>query len=258
MRLESYESVEHQEMVRKLLDGRFENTAFCLLSPDGKTQLSRSGRAPWMSFSRVGPRIGDEELTDATVKAMTRIANRYRPKGDSGNPVVQDFHSFRQALNVASGDQRLLLYVATPEASQVGIRETLSEVMGQPSIVGRFHVDFMGKEDQNWANVIQGFNAKSKRGLFIIQSGQFGQDGKLVKQLSVDASADKIASALLAANKQFSKTEARKVYSNHVAEGRRKGIYFEGNVEYGEDRDGDGKIDHRAGFDRRRSPRKSP
>ena len=236
MRLESYESVEHQEMVRKLLDGRFENTAFCLLSPDGKTQLSRSGRAPWMSFSRVGPRIGDEELTDATVKAMTRIANRYRPKGD----------------------QRLLLYVATPEASQVGIRETLSEVMGQPSIVGRFHVDFMGKEDQNWANVIQGFNAKSKRGLFIIQSGQFGQDGKLVKQLSVDASAEKIASALLAANKQFSKTEARKVYSNHVAEGRRKGIYFEGNVEYGEDRDGDGKIDHRAGFDRRRGPRKSP
>ena len=245
-------------MVRELLDGRFANTAFCLLSPDGKTQLSRSGRAPWMSFSRVGPRIGDEELTEATVKAMTRIANRYRPQGDSSTPVAQDFHSFRQALNVASGDQRLLLYVAAHESSQNGIRETLSQVMGRSNIVGRFHVDFMGKEDQNWSEVVQGSKGKSKRGLFIIQAGQFGQEGQVVKQLSSDASADKIASALLAANTQFAKKETRKDYGQHVAEGRRKGIYFEGNVEYGEDRDGDGKIDQRGGFDRRRGPRKLP
>jgi len=31
VRLESYESEEHQKLVRAFLDGRFENTAFCLL-----------------------------------------------------------------------------------------------------------------------------------------------------------------------------------------------------------------------------------
>jgi hypothetical protein len=46
VRLESYESKEHQDMVRSFLDGRFENTAFCILAPDGKERLSGTGRSP--------------------------------------------------------------------------------------------------------------------------------------------------------------------------------------------------------------------
>ena len=85
----------------------------------------------------------------------------------------------------------------------------------------------------------------------MIQSDKFGQTGSVLKQLPVDANSQEIISALLAANESFAKNEERKVYRDHVAEGRRKRIYFEGGVEYGEDRDGDGKIDHRGGGDRR-------
>ncbi len=240
-------------MVRSLLNGRFENTAFCLLSPDGRQRLSRSGRAPWMAFStRRGPPGGAGGTEEVTVAAMGNVVKRYKPKGDARTPVVQDFHSFRQALNVASGDQRLLLFVSAPVGDQVEIRKKLRPVMGDARIVGRFHVDFLGKKgDEKWEQAIKGIRSRTKSTIFVIQSDKFGQTGSVLKQLPVDANSQEIISALLAANESFAKNEERKVYRDHVAEGRRKRIYFEGGVEYGEDRDGDGKIDHRGGGGRR-------
>lgn len=238
-------------MVRSFLNGSFANTAFCLLSPDGKQRLSRSGRSPGMSFSKRGFRANDEELEEVTVEAMEKVASKFKPTGDPRTPIAQDFHSFRQALNVASGDQRLLLFVSAPTSDQAAIRKTISNVMGMHDIVGRFHVDFMGDKrdtgDDKWATVVDGVKSKSASAIYIIQSDKFGQKGTALKQLPADASEKEIKAALLAANKMFAKTEQRKVYSDHVSEGRRKGIFFEGGVEYGEDRDGDGKIDHRGG-----------
>jgi hypothetical protein len=179
---------------------------------------------------------------------MEKVAKRYTPKGDPKSPVVQNFHSFRQALNVASGDQRLLLFVSAPEGNQEEIQKTLSSVMGDRKIVGRFHADFIGKKgDENWQEAVSGVRSTANSAIFVIQSGTFGQKGTVLKQLSVDADAEEIKAALLSANESFAKKEKRKVYSTHVADGRRKQIYFEGGVEYGEDRDGDGKIDHRGG-----------
>ncbi len=239
-------------MVRSFLNGSFANTAFCLLSPDGKQRLSRSGRSPGMSFSNRGFRASAEELEEVTVEAMEKVASKFKTKGDIYTPIPQDFHSFRQALNVASGDQRLLLFVVAPPSDQAAIRKTISTVVGMPEIVGRFHVDFIGnKVDDQWETSISGVKSKSEPAIFIIQSDKFGQKGKVLKELPADASATEIKTALLAANKKFAQTEDRKVYRDHVREGRRKGVFFEGNVEYGEDRDGDGKIDHRGGAKRR-------
>jgi len=246
VRLESYESIEHQKIVRSFLDGRFENTAFCLLSPDGQKRLSRSGRSPWMAFSTVGPRISPTALERSTVAAMETAAKNYATTGNLDTPVVQDFHSFRQALNVASGDQRLLLFVAAPAAEREEIRKKLSPVVGDPNVVGRFHVDFIEDEgDEKWSAAVSGIEPASKPTIFVIRSDKFGQDGTVLKQLPSDATPAAITTALLSANELFAKDEVRKVYSEHVSEGRRKRVFFEGGVEYGEDRDGDGKIDHR-------------
>ena len=68
-------------------------------------------------------------------------------------------------------------------------------------------------------------------------------DGAIIDKLPISTSSKKIKTALLAANQKFAKSEKRKVYSQHVVQGRRKGIYFENEIPYGEDRDGDGKID---------------
>ena len=47
IRIDSYASEENQKIVRSYLNGRFANTAFCILAPDGKvlTSLYCSGPA---------------------------------------------------------------------------------------------------------------------------------------------------------------------------------------------------------------------
>ena len=64
-----------------------------------------------------------------------------------------------------------------------------------------------------------------------------------MKQLAEAATSEQILTALKECNEQFASTETRKTYSQHVMEGRRKGIYFENEIPYGEDLDGDGKVD---------------
>lgn len=235
-------------MVRELLNGSFQNTAFCLLAPDGKERLSRSGRSPLQSFGRRrrGRGVASEQLTDVTVAEMEKVAKNYQPQGDPATPIVQDFHSFRQALNVASGDQRLLLFVVAPPGDQEKIANTLSPVMGDPEIIGRFHVDLIGeKGDEKWIESVREAEPDFGPSIYVIQSDKFGQQGTVLKQLPANAAPEQIKSALLSANKLFASHEQRKDYSQHVVEGRRKRVYFNSGVEYGEDRDGDGKIDVR-------------
>ena len=240
-------------MVRSLLNGSFQNTAFCLLAPDGKERLSRSGRSPMHTFSRRGPFANPKEQERITVAAMEKVAQKYQLQGDPATPTVQDSHSFRQALNVASGDQRLLLFVVAPLGDQKAIAKTLSPVMGDPDIIGRFHVDLIGeKGDEKWIESVSEAEPDFGPSIYVIQPDKFGQQGTVLKQLPANADPEQIKSALLSANKLFASREQRKVYSQHVIDGRRQRVFFEGGVEYGEDRDGDGKIDSNTRGNRKR------
>jgi len=246
VRLESYESKEHQDMVRSFLDGRFENTAFCLLAPDGKERLSGTGRSPLRVVRAGGPRAEQAGRNSGVIAEMNRVAKKLQAKGEVEKTVVQDFHSFRQALNVASADQRLLVFVVAPEKEREKLRTTLAPVFGDPEMDGRFHWDFAdAKSDGKWAEAVSG--VKDKSGVFIIHADAFGMKGEAMARLSLDAKPDELKSALSKANRAFGESEKRKVYSDHVAAGRRAGIHFEGGMPYGEDRDGDGEIDHRRG-----------
>ena len=52
-RLATYESKEEAEYLSRIFRGRsgqLENTVFCIMSPDGKDKLVRSGRSPGWSF----------------------------------------------------------------------------------------------------------------------------------------------------------------------------------------------------------------
>ncbi|MGY8641811.1 MAG: hypothetical protein ACKVJU_12055, partial [Verrucomicrobiales bacterium] len=80
VRLESYESLEHQELVRSFLDGRFENTAFCILAPDAEERLSKTGRSPNQGLaSGRGP--GRQTGDDGVIESMGEIAKSYRTRG---------------------------------------------------------------------------------------------------------------------------------------------------------------------------------
>ena len=229
VRLGTYESLEHQTMIRGLLNGRMENTAFVVFAPDGKTKLSRSGRSPDHAFGK------DVE------GGMEKLADKYPDKARNKTAVLSDFHSFKQALNVASADQRLLVLTVASEKSKKSVNKKVQAVFSDEEMKGRFFYDTVNKGDEKWAENIKGTTKKS--GIFIIRPGQFGQDGEVMKELSLKSSSAQIKKALTAANAEYAKTEKRTVSSEHVSEGTREGVDFENNVAQGEDRDGDGKID---------------
>lgn len=238
-------------MVRELLNGKFANTAFVVFDPQGTRQLSRSGRSParGLGSNRRGP--GGDMDNDSIIAEMNRIARRYEPTGQRGAAAMQDFNSLRQALNVASADQRLLVFVNVPESKRAEVEATLKPVFSDKEIVGKFHVNFFDKKtDQAWSKVIGG--AKNDPSILIVRSDQFGLKGQAVKQLALDEKPARIKSALLEANQKFARVEKRKDYASHVRQGKRQGVYFENEIPYGEDRDGDGKADQRKSRNRGR------
>jgi hypothetical protein len=215
--------------VRTFLDGRFENSAFCVLKPNGQDWLTSAGRGPEMVLGR-----------RSSVQQMQQLAMQYPAKADLSEAIVQDFHSFRQALNVASADQRVLVLIHAPADRETALRESLRAVANDRRIIGRFHFDF--EQGDVWKKQSEG--SSDQHGIVLIRPGEFGMTGKVMKLLPLEATTADIITALVDANTKFVATTEKKVYSKHVAKGQSQGIYFKGAVPYGEDRDGDGQIDH--------------
>lgn len=177
------------------------------------------------------------------VDRMNTIAALYPTEADVKQAVVPDFHTTRQALNVASADQRILVIGHGTEDDLAALRESLKPVASDSDVIGRVHFDFQPDLQSN--TKIKGL--KQKSGIAIVRADEFGLSATVMQELPTNTSAESVVKALLAANLEFAMTTEKKVYSTHVAKGRKEGIYFEGNVPYGEDRDGDGEIDHRGG-----------
>ena len=247
IRIETYENKESEAKVRELLNGRFANTAFCVFDPQGERRLTRSGRSPDHGLG--SRRDKGDDSDDLVIENMNRIAAKYQAKGKADETLLQDFLTFRQALNVASADQRLLLFANVEEKSRSKVEATLKRVFVDSEIVGKFHLNFADpKVDGDWGKAIKGANKKP--GLIIIRSGEYGIDGTVIEQLPVDADEEKIKSALLVANQKFAIVEGRKDYASHVKQGRRRRIYFENEIPYGEDRGGGGNADRKRGRQR--------
>ena len=203
-----------------------------MLAPDGQEWLSRASRGAEQVLGRSG-----------ATQALNRFALMYPAKANTKDAFVQDFHSFRQALNVASADQRVLVLVNAPAEQEAKLRESLRSVANDGAVIGRFHFDF--DQGTQWKTNIDGTSDKS--GIVLIRPGEFGLKGKVLKQLPLDTENEQIIASMQKANDQFAATTEKKVYSQHVAKGTRQGVYFEGAVPYGEDRDGDGQVDRRGG-----------
>ena len=178
------------------------------------------------------------------MSAFGEIADDYRAKGKSEAAAVPDFPNFRLGLNVASADQRVIILISGTEKEIKEARKSISAVSNDPEIIGRFHYDFE-TDPKTWTGILTG--SKSKSGIKIIVPDTYGQKGRIIKSLPLETKAEKLKAALLKANETFVKTTEKKNYQNHVQEGRRKGVKWTMPMEFGEDRDGDGKIDHRAG-----------
>lgn len=197
-----------------------------------------------------------KEQNNQVIKAMADIAKKYPAQADVKNAVVEDFHSFKQALNIGSGDQRLLVFAVAAKNQREALKEKMKKVANHPDVIGKFHFDFADNIDAKWSDVIDG--DQNKTGIFVIHAGEFGQKGKVVAELPLSSRAEKIRSVLENANKDYSATEKRKDYSKHVEKGRREGVKYTDNMPWGEDRDGDGKIDEKRRHREPRAGRRDP
>lgn len=122
--------------------------------------------------------------------------------------------------------------------------KSLPALSNDSAIIGKFHYDFES-DASTWKKILTGDLSESR--IKIIVPDQFGQTGKVVNSLPLDTKTEDLKKALLAANETFAKTTAKKNYGSHVQQGRHQGIQWTMPMEFGEDRDGDGKIDHRGG-----------
>jgi len=204
VRLDSYESAAHQKFVRTFLDGRFENSVFCLLAPNGKDRLSRGGRGPEMVLGR-----------HSATSELLRVANDYTIDADLRQAVVQDFHSARPALNVASADQRVLVLVHGSADKTKPLRHSLRDVFSHPELVGCFHVDF--EPNDGWKKQVSG--SSSSNGIYMIRPGEFGLRGAVMNRLPLNVTNDHLRQELLSANNKLAQTTEKKVYSSHVRRG---------------------------------------
>ena len=238
VRIESYESEETQKIVRSHLNGRFENTAFCIFAPDGKTRLTRSGRGPSQVFR------GEADLASK----LDAIASKYEPKGDVRKASVPDFNSFKLALNIASDDQRVLALIAAPKEQLPRPEKRLRALAWNPKIQGRFHFD--QESDASWQGPLSQ-SGDPTPGIYLIRPGTFGLEGAVSERLELDAKPEAILKALAKANESYAKTTEKKVYGEHIIAGRKQDKRIEMAVPFGEDRDGDGEIDHRGPGPRR-------
>ena len=81
-------------------------------------------------------------LGRSATSRMKKVSSRFKVKGDLKEALVQDFHSLRQALNVASVDQRVLVLVHGSKEELNAARDSLKTVANDKRIIGRFHFDF--------------------------------------------------------------------------------------------------------------------
>ncbi len=197
--------------------------------------MTRSGR---------GPQHISRDFDD-----IAAIADRYKSRGDILDSHIPDFNSFALALNVSSADQKILLLIAGDEDEIAAASKRIRSVVWNKNVMGRFNYDFES-DGSSWTGPLSSKSIGS--GFHLIRPGEFGLEGQIVKSLPLNASNSNLLQAMVVANRDYAKSTKKKVYSSHVVEGRRQGKRIEMAMPFGEDRDGDGKIDHRAGSGNRR------
>ncbi len=228
VRPDTYENEVNQKIVRRLLGGTLQNTAFCILSPDGTKELSQTGRG----LTR--------DVRGAA--GLDLFALQYSPKGDLADAFTPDFDSFRMALNIASADSRLLVVVVADQQKQAEVEKRMRLVAWNDDIVGRFHFDFVA-DGSKLTKPLSLSDSAAVEGIYFVRPGEFGVDGQVMQRLPLDSDTDKVIASLKQSNEQYAKTTKTKTYSQHVAAGRNEGYFFEMPMVMGEDRDGDGTPD---------------
>ena len=125
--------------------------------------------------------------------------------------------------------------ITAPKDQLQATAKRLQPLVWDSKVQGRFHFD-LETDHANWQTPLS-LSDHSKSGIYLIHPGTYGLEGKVFTRLKLDAETKTIMKALAEANEAYAKTTEKKVYRDHVAEGRSQGKRVEMTVPFGEDRE---------------------
>jgi len=205
---------DFMENILGVKPGTLPNTVFCILGPDGKTRLSRSGRGPFFAYAN-----------SATMAAgMKFLAKEYplASKNVFTDTQLPTVNKIDVALNVAACDNRpLLVSVAADKVQLAQVDSSLLKLAWSEEFAGQFV--YSSTTERKDLKPLAG--AGDSSAILIVEPGTYGVSGKVIGQLDAGASADEIQQALAKALKEF--TPQVKSHKAHIQTGYNLGIEWE-------------------------------
>ena len=211
IRLLTYENKSEYDFMEGLLGvspGTLPNTVFCILAPDGKTQLVRAGRGPRHGFS------GARSMADG----LRRSALRYPARTGQARPLPL-VRPVDLALNVAASDNRpLIVTVASAPRQLAVLQQQVQQLAWNPRFIGQF----IYSSTQRQAALKPLAGAEPDAAILIVEPGAGGITGKVVAHLTLPTSTATMATACTAAFAAF--VPSRKEHNRHIEMGYQLGI----------------------------------
>lgn len=210
IRLATYEDADEAALVKSLggtQSGEVENSIFAILSPDGKTQLVRAGRAPKFRDA------------DALAKAMHKIASDYPEQTSLTHPALPTAASVRLAINLAACERLPLVVVHSTNPERLAALEAkVAKLAWSDEFRGRF-LYAKTAVASDLANV-----SGSDEGVLIVRPESFGRKASVLAKASADATSATLGQLL---RDSASPIADGLTYRDIVRDGRRTGVFWQ-------------------------------
>ena len=235
IRTATYEDKQEAEFLKWAFLGRsggeLRNFGYCILSPNGKTQLRRSVRGPNFAYANSYAMVADLRV----------IAKQYLVKKTvvkESSQTVPQMKSVRLGINVASCDGLPSVIVIGKNQTEVDqLNKKLSSVIWDKELAGKFI--YASTTNSGDLGIVSG--TKTKNGILVIRPDPYGLKGHVIKVINRDVSAKDLKDSLSQAANTFIRNS--KIHGQHVRNGRQSGKIWKTEVPVP---------------NRRRTPRRSP
>jgi hypothetical protein len=193
-------------------EGTLPNTVFCLLAPDGKTQLTRPTRGP-SSF----------RTPENMALQMNKMLQQYKATvADSFVSPIPYVDRVDLALNVAASDNRpLIVAFGADEQELATINRKLQPLVWDTSIIGQF----MYASTTNIGELKVLIGKDKSPGIFVVEPDEFGVSGNITQHVNLNAGSEDIMTAIKSGLNAF--TPFTKDHRLHIANGYTVGIEWE-------------------------------
>ena len=193
-------------------EGTLPNTVFCMLAPDGKTQLTRPTRGP--SLFRTPENMALQ---------MNKVLQQYKPTvADSFVSPIPYVDRVDLALNVAASDNRpLIVAFGADEKELATINSKLQSLVWDTSVIGQF----MYASTTEIAELKVLIGKDKSPGIFVVEPDEFGVSGNITQHVNLNAGSEDIMTATKSGLNAF--TPFTKDHRLHIANGYTVGIEWE-------------------------------